>query len=158
MNNKLGMGIIFYPTLGGKKPTPISQSSSAGNKGVGSTGGGSALSSMRGGNIGPDETFFMVKRARTAAGKKLTSKAPSYRVLGGVAEQRIPDGNVLDTIYGVRVGGVNNHMEFPDPKTRINSDAIKVWNAQLKSSRTFELDREAEWTGRPQSSITTIST
>jgi len=147
MNNSVAMGMKFY-TTGRKKSVPIG-GSDVGPRGIGTNIGGGATSSAMRSGVGPDETYFMVRRARAAALEKPMAKAPAYRTLGGVAEQRIPDGNVLDTTYGIRVGGVSNSMEFDPPQTKINSDAVKVWNQQIRSSHTFAMDRMGEWTGRP---------
>lgn len=150
MNNRDSMGMKFYAT-GKAKPSPVG---AAGETAVGadstprgvstSIGGGASSSAMRGG-IGQDDTYFMIKRAKAMS----AGSAPLYKQLGGIAEQRIPDGNVLDTSYGVRVGGVMGSMELDPPQTRINKDAVSVWAEQVRTSGVFSLEREGEWTGRP---------
>lgn len=137
--NNAAMGMRFYALKKAPKPTAVGAELGAGS---------SQSSAMRGG-VGMDEAYFMVQRAKSVAAKGTTSKAATYKTLGGVAQQRVPDGNVLDTTYGVRVGGVYSTMEYDPPQTRINSDAARVWEAQLKASKTFEMDRSGEWTGRP---------
>lgn len=163
------MGIRFYPTKGScsaAKPTsseqPTTTTGASTSTAVGasaspatSIGGGAAGGSslgMRGG-YNADETFIMAKRAKDAASQPPDMRVPIYRQTGYIAEQRRPEGNVQDTTYMMRVGGVLSHQILDDPTTKINADAVKVWDEQLKSSRTFSMDREMEWTGRPQVSI-----
>lgn len=137
--NNAAMGMRFYTAVKPKNKAAIGSE----------VGGGTNRTGAMRGDVGYDESYFMVQRARAAATEKPTSKAATYKMLGGVAEQRIPGRNVLDTTYGVRVGGVYSSMEYDAPQTRINSDAVKVWQAQLQASKTFEMDRSGEWTGRP---------
>lgn len=173
--NNASMGIRFYPTKKcgakgkddrdkedegdqGQQVTSTSSGTAVGGAssplssiGGGVSAGGASLG-MRGG-YNADETFFMAKRAKAAASKPPEYRAPLYQTTGYVAGQRIPEGNVLDTTYMMRVGGVLSHQVLDPPTTRINSDAMRVWGEQLRSSRSFSMDRESEWTGRPQNSI-----